>query len=235
MINQEYTRKNIFWNYYDIRSSLENDLRNIHIDTKKIFSENLQDIILRLQLSFEKNQEQIEQSMDKLYFDMRTAFKNVFNCSGSNSTGKNNEKINYVVVHSGCETNHKIKNEKKHFEIEDACIVEDTVKNKSSYTFLVNKIIYSSDKIVNDVATVMAGKLCNSYGIKDRKPKRLWKWEDRIDYLRGYLKENKISDSEKEQINELRSALQKNRYLRSKRKDCYKRIDDCLAQYYFKR
>jgi hypothetical protein len=255
MMNRENTSKNIFWLYYNIKSSLENDLRNIHLDTKNALSEDFYEMALRLQLSLEKNQKLIEESVDELYLTIKNAFENIFYCNKRNSTTKDNEKISYALINSKFTTR-----DSKYFETEDAIIVEDHIQNnkmklnaketisklninakdydnretrmqKYNYTSLINDVMSKSGAVICNIAQVMMGKLCNSYGVKDRQPKRLWKWEDRIDYLQGYLKENKLTNAEQIQIRELRTALQKNYYLKSKRKEYYKKIDDCLSQY----
>ncbi|MGV8162337.1 MAG: hypothetical protein ACP5N2_03340 [Candidatus Nanoarchaeia archaeon] len=74
------------------------------------------------------------------------------------------------------------------------------------------------------VKDILSGKFCNLYSIKDKKPKRLWKWKDRLNYLEGFFNNYNKNENEKEIFEELRTKIGSNYYLKKNHKDIYEKL-----------
>ncbi|MGV8168800.1 MAG: hypothetical protein ACP5N3_01975 [Candidatus Nanoarchaeia archaeon] len=84
------------------------------------------------------------------------------------------------------------------------------------------------DKKVKDINKILEGKFINSYSLRDKKPRRLWKWEDRLEYVEGVLAE---ADSEKQKMNfeEMYLKIKNNYYLKIRHRDIYEKLSSYFA------
>jgi hypothetical protein len=240
MKNQETIKGAIFRSYETIKSSLEKDVNDIQFNVNRLIDEGISEFAMIIQLSAIRNRKYFEDAKDEIYSDVKSVFNYVFRAGSEKDTVKNSNendkstdsKNKAIIIYSPLTKNVNVKS---YFtdRIEDANIIGKEYVNKNvrneNYTYLINNVISNSDSAISHAATVLSGKLCNSYGVRDRKPKRLWKWRDRLEYLQGIADESNFSEQNKEQIKELKFALQKNNYLKTKRKDIYEKINELLS------
>lgn len=204
---------------------LDDKLYDTYFFAKNRMGDVIQEIVSATMLSLKQCSKEFENSAENLYCDLKNSLKNLLLCDEKRKyDGDRNTQFIFP------DTN-LIKKNRGFVHIEDAEIVDEVYMQKNNYTSSINSFISLSNGKINSLAIVIAGKLCNSYGIKDKKPKRLWKWKDRIEYLKGYLNDNQISLDERENLGNLRNLIYKNKYLRYKRKDYFSYLDSCFAKY----
>jgi hypothetical protein len=79
-------------------------------------------------------------------------------------------------------------------------------------------------KKINDVAEMLAGKYVYAYSIKEKTPRRMWKWTDRLSCIEEELRNCSPSINDSKYLLEMKSALESNNYLRRKHKDIYEKL-----------
>lgn len=232
MQSSEYWRESSFRDYFNSSNFMEKKLRNIYETTKRI-TFGFKEIVIDLQTSIDNNKSSLWISIEEAVSDAKRLINDAFEMENSNFNNENNqyglEKFSPINFYR----KHRLNN------IDDALIIENeeninySEKSiiKGNYNSSINKILSESSGLIYDVAKSMAGKLFNSYNIKSRLPVRMWRWEQRIEYVRGSLSGSNLSESEKGMLSKLRGAVFKNKYLKSKRKDIFKELDDYLSQY----
>jgi hypothetical protein len=81
-----------------------------------------------------------------------------------------------------------------------------------------------SSKRISDVGEMLAGKYINAYSVKEKAPRRMWKWTDRIACIEDAFRNYSPNSEDSKYLSEMRSALKSNRYLRRKHRAIYDRL-----------
>jgi len=213
-------KSNLVNDYLHLRKNLDDDLQDIVLMAKKIINSDVQDLLSRCRLTLDNSKNYLQASVDELCCDVNKVFKN-FNYENKNKHfEKTNQDSDYNSEKEKCGLKNNV----------DDLIIESKIL-KITYTDSIRDFTNNSSEKINELAMVISGKMYNSQRIKDKKPRRLWRWVDRIEYVRGIILDGDFSSVDLKNIEELRTVLQKNTYLKRKKRNYLDRLDECLRSY----
>ncbi len=86
-----------------------------------------------------------------------------------------------------------------------------------------------SSKKINEVVDMLAGKYIYAYSVKERAPRRMWMWADRLACIENEMSNNSFANEDSKYLSKMRDALKTNRYLRRKHNDIYDKLNVCLG------
>ncbi|MFA6072679.1 MAG: hypothetical protein WC758_01030 [Candidatus Woesearchaeota archaeon] len=124
-------------------------------------------------------------------------------------------------------------------KIDDVFIVkQDELKNVSDCEKNITDDKCACDFEKKDKVCVLeeivSGKYVNSYNVKTRIERRMWRWDERIKYIEGLFLEDAFDLNDFQSINNIRTRLLKNSYLHRKRRDVYDKLNVYFDNYCLK-
>jgi hypothetical protein len=210
-------KNNMIREYRNIRKNLEEDINDVVLIAKNIINSDIQYLIDRCKTSVDINKNIICDSVDSLCHVVNNAFENL-NYKKQNLYS---EKVTNVYENKNFEANNNVESSE----------ISSKISKRKSYCCLINEIASNSSDKIAELALAMTGKLYVSCSIRDKKPRRLWNWNKRIEYIRGIIEEGNFSSNELKSIEHLRVTLQKHSYLKAKKPEYLCVLNDCLKRY----
>lgn len=226
MQNQASIDGNFFKNYFLLKDSLQNDLNEFRISTFESIFSCAEDILSKYSFILSRNKKNLENSVDLFYSEAKTALNNIKTKLGKRNT---EEQRNYGSENFK-EGNYVESAENISPFISESFVLCEDKKDGEKISALENAVEKLYD--INVISEVTSGKFVYFYEIKKRKPRKLWKWKDRISYISGFLQDKKsLSEKEKNEIREIMTSLNENKYLKYKRGDCFSDLNECFRRY----
>lgn len=150
-----------------------------------------------------------------------------------------------------CQEINSFTNKARNLSASMDCFVNDTINNTLDYVFYgateevdyeeakddvkKNEVKQITSSLVEDkegvdtMSQILSGKFINSYSLKDKKPRKLWKWADRMKYLEGVFREKKFFQYDEVLRMNVQHLINKNSYLKRKHKDIYDKINSYFS------
>lgn len=207
-----YACNDLFEQYAFVKSSIRNDLEDIARTAGRIVDFGSDDLLSKCILSAERNSRMIGDVAGTVYYRLKDA---LYYLRYGDYCGKKESSIEISVpAFAG------------HF-------TEKKTEKRNCYSAAILSVADGTNSsIIKEAAEALSGKMHNSYDIKSRKPKRLWRWDERINYFKSLTCGVCMSAEEKAEMIRLKEALSQNTYLKRRKREQYDALVKCFSALY---